>query len=132
MYSTESMLHLLSLPVSLMLGGVSYPNNSIVNITEIGNEVNAALICSTTFGLCCFSGSGNGWFYPDRSEIFNGPDLPYHRTRTGSPNPNPGRILLHRSTGTTTGIFQCIIPDDSGVLTSFYVGIYTNTTGEYS
>ena len=110
--------------IGLTLNGVSYTNNSIVNITEIENG-SAALKCTTTLPWCCFSGTGSWWF-PNRREVMRDEELPYYRTRAR----NPGTLLLHRSTGTTTGIFRCDIPDAMGEIRSLYVGIYNNNTGE--
>jgi len=114
--------------IGFTLNGVSYTNNSIVNITDIGTG-SAALLCTTTLPNCCFSTTGgmNGWFLPNGTEVMNNVALPYYRTRATTPT---GTLLLHRSTGTTTGIFRCDIPDVSGEIRSLYVGIYTSTTGE--
>ena len=113
--------------IGLTVNGVSYTNNSIVTITEIGTG-SAALFCITTLPRCCYSGTGgmNGWFLPNGREVMRDEELPYYRTRA---HPT-GRLLLHRNTGTTTGIFRCDIPDVSGEVRSLYVGIYTSTTGE--
>ena len=99
-----------------------------MTITEVGTD-SAALLCTTTLPECCYSSSGgaNGWFFPNGGEVMR-QGSQYYRTRAQS----PGTLLLHRnSEGTTTGIFRCDIPDASGVTQSLYVGIYTNTTGEF-
>ena len=119
--------------IGLTLNGLKYTNNSVVNITDIGNG-SAALICTTTYTPCCFSGPppGTNWYFPDGSLVNNTNTLPYYRTRTDYLfSHEPGAVLLHRnSEGTTTGVFRCDIPDDSGYFQSIYVGIYTATTGE--
>ena len=104
-----------------------YPNNSIVTNTDIGTG-SEALLCTTTYTPCCSSANQETqWYFPNGSQVPNNPSLPYQRTR----GQNPGRVILSRnSESTTTGIFRCDIPDDSGVTQSFYVGIYTATTGE--
>jgi len=126
--STESIFSPISV-VGLTLDGVSYPNHGIVNITEIGTG-GAALHCTTTIPVCCYSGQGgaNGWFLPNGVGVMRDGSLPYYRTRTQ----NPGALLLNRNPeGTTTGIFRCDIPVNGGTQ-SLYVGIYTNTSGECS
>jgi len=128
--STESVFNICPYQFSgigFTLNGVSYTNNSIVTITEIGTG-SAALLCTTTLPGCCFSTTGgiNGWFLPNGREVMNSVALPYYRTRAYP----TGRLILHRSTGTTTGIFRCDIPAASGVVQSLYVGIYNNNTGE--
>jgi len=110
----------------MTLNGVTYPNNSIVNITDIGTG-SAALLCTTTYTPCCNSldNPETQWYFPNRSQVPNNPALPYQRTR------GPGIVILNRnSESTTTGIFHCDIPDASGVLQSLYVGIYISSTGE--
>jgi len=113
--------------IGLSLNSVSYSNNSIVMITEVGTG-SAALLCTTTLPGCCYSSSGgaNGWFFPNGSEVMRQVSQ-YYRTRAQ----NPGALLLNRNPeGTTTGIFRCDIPDAGNVAQSLHVGIYTNTTGE--
>jgi len=115
------------LGISLTLNGVSYTNNSIVTITEIGTG-SAALHCTTTLPRCCFSGQGGGWFLPNGNVLINNANLPYYRKRAQ----NPGALLLHRNPeGTTTGIFRCDIPVTDGTQ-SLYVGIYTSTGESYT
>ena len=118
------------------VGGVTrtYVNNSIVTRTDIGTG-SAALLCTTTYTPCCSSANPDTqWYFPNGSEAQNNGGLPYYRTRN---NPDLGArtglrsILLHRNPqGTTTGIFRCDIPDESGVLQSVFVGIYDSGTGE--
>ena len=113
--------------IRLPVNGVTYPNNSIVANTDIGNG-SAALACTTTYTSCCSSANQETqWYFPNGSQVPNNPNLPYRRSR-GS---NPGRVILNRnSESTITGIFHCDIPDARGELQSLYVGIYTSTTGE--
>ena len=111
---------------------MQYTNNSVVTITDIGTG-SAALICTTTYRACCFSGPppGTHWYFPNGSRISNTNTLPYYRTRTDGQISPPGSVLLHRNPeGTTTGIFRCEIRDATGAFQSIYVGIYTATTGE--
>ena len=121
----------------LTLNNINYTNNSVVTITDIGTG-SAALICTTTYIPCCYSGPppGTHWYFPNGSRINNTNTLPYYRTRTDGqrfpPGTSPidGTVLLHRnSEGTTTGVFRCEILDTTGVFQSIYVGIYTATTG---
>ena len=129
--SIESIFPSISV-VGLTLNDVSYTNNSVVTITEIGTG-SAALHCTTTLLGCCFSAHGGGWFLPNGNAILNNPSLPYYRTRTSYPT---GALLLnHNPVATTTGIFRCDAPvtyGSPGDTQSLYVGIYTSTTGECS
>ena len=124
-------IYVISFPfsgVGLTLNSVPLTNNSIVTNTDITSTV--LLVCTTTYTSCC-TGFGNPdtqWYFPNGSEVMNQPtSLPYRRTRGQS----PGRVnLIRNSDTTTTGIFHCDIPDDSGALQSLYVGIYDSGTGE--
>ena len=113
--------------VSLFLNGVQYPDNSVVNITDIGTG-SAALFCTTTRIGCCLSTDGSNWYFPDGNTVQrNG--ATYYRTRTVS-SAAGGTVRLNRNPeATTTGVFRCDIPG-SGGLQSILVGIYTATTGE--
>ena len=123
--------------IGLTLNNVQYTNNSVVTITDIGTG-SAALLCTTTYYPCCFSGPegtpGTHWYFPNGSRVENTNTLPYYRTRIdGYPQftSEPGTVLLHRNPGaTTTGVFRCEIRDAIGAFQSIYVGIYTATTGE--
>ena len=102
--------------------------------TDIGTD-SAALLCTTTHAICCSSANPETqWFFPNGSLVLNLRDLPYYRTRN---NPDfagrtgPRSVRLNRNPqGTTTGLFQCDVLDDSGVLQRMFVGIYDSGTGE--
>ena len=118
--------------IGLTLNSVQYTNNSVFTITDIGTG-SAALRCTTTRSGCCSSAHPTTqWYFPSGSQVQNPSSLPnpsmtFSRTRARF----PGTVLLHRNPGaTTTGVFRCDIPDDSGDLQSLYVGIYTDTTGD--
>ena len=117
--------------ITLTLDSVDYTNNSVVTITDIGTG-SAALLCITTYSDCCASGNPRTqWYFPNGAQVPNlgmpVPSMTFSRTRSR----NPGTVLLHRNSEvTTTGVFHCDIPDDSGDIQSIYVGVYTATTGE--
>ena len=119
--------------IGLTLNNVSYTNNSVVTITDIGTG-SAALLCTTTLNPgCCFSfpAPGNHWYFPNGTRVDRFNTLPYYRSRIDGNFDPPGRVILHRNPGaTTTGIFHCEILDARRVFQSIYVGIYTGTTGE--
>ena len=114
--------------IQLTVNGVTYPNNSIVTNTDIGNG-SAALLCTTTLPGCCYSGhTETQWYFPNGSQVPNNSSLPYQRTR----GQNPGRVNLNRnSESNITGIFHCDIFVANDTIWSLYVGIYNATTGEF-
>ena len=117
--------------ITLILSSVQYTNNSVVTITDVGTG-SAALLCTTTNTSCCSSGNpATQWYFPNGTQVPNlgssPPSMTFSRTRSTS----PAAVRLNRNPeATTTGVFQCDIPDDSGDLQSIYVGIYNATTGE--
>ena len=119
--------------IELILNGLQYTNNSVVTITDIGTG-SAALLCTTTYRHCCFSGPppGTHWYFPNRTRVERLNTLPYYRSRIdGNIWSEPGTVLLHRyPEGNTTGVFRCEILNEFGNFQSLYVGIYTTTTGE--
>ena len=127
-HAIVSEVDVFSTGIGLTLNNVSYTNNSVVTISDIGTD-SAALICTTTRQACCLSTDGSEWYFPDGSAVQrNG--TTYYRTRTIGSGSGP-TVRLNRNAGaTTTGVFHCDILDASGVLQSIYVGIYTNTTGK--
>ena len=135
---TVCMFFMYTTGIWLTLNNVQYTNNSVVTITDIGTD-SAALLCTTTYRFCCYSGPppGTHWYFPNGTRVDGFNTLPYYRSRTDGqrfpPGTSPigGTVLLHRNPeGTTTGIFCCEIRDANGFFQSIYVGIYTATTGE--
>ena len=108
--------------IGLALYGVQYPNNSVVNIADIGTG-STALHCTITYRPCC--SSAYHWYFPNGTRLTDVSTLPYYSVRSSA------AVLLNCNSGaTTTGVFHCDILDASGDLQSLYVGIYTATTGE--
>ena len=106
--------------IQLTLNNVQYTNNSVVTITDIGTG-SAALLCTTTNFGCCLSTDGSQWYFPDGSWVQRSETLPYYRTRTILADVGSATVRLNRNPGaTTTGVFHCDIPDDSGDLQRMY------------
>ena len=105
--------------VYISLRGKTYPQNSNILITDIGEGDSDALICHTDLAQCCrlhqtINGSRLGeWFYPDASTVNNQVSSEtFYRSRDSSV------VLLHRRGSTTspTGQFCCEVPDASYAL----------------
>ena len=109
--------------------GELYSNNSIVNVTDIGSGTNA-LYCFTNRSGCCRGsdgGASGGWFFPDGSEVNGGgktSSLDFSRNR------GPSAVLLNRRNNVMgpTGFYRCDVMDESNVLQSIHIGLYT---GQY-
>ena len=113
--------------IRFTLGGLTYQNNSLVTLEDIG-EGDGALSCVTDLPACCRhpyapSGLGN-WFFPNGSSVSGTGSRWYiYRTR--------GQMMvhLHRKRGGEDGIYCCKIPDTMGVTQAVYIGVYTASTG---
>ena len=113
--------------VRFILNGTTYQNNSIVTLDDIG-EGNNALFCVTDQTACCrrpftdsieLNATGN-WFFPNGSRVpSSGVQWDFHRTRDQS------AVRLQRRRGGEEGIYQCMIPDATGVDQTIYIGVYS-------
>ena len=97
--------------------GKTYPNNSNILITDIGEGDSGAVLCKTNLYNCCKSNQTNnsgalgGWFYPNSSPVPTGQsnDLYRNRDRSVVRLNRRGNIL------SPTGKFCCEIPDASNI-----------------
>ena len=113
------------------LKGELYSNNSIVNITDIGNGTNA-LYCFANRSDCCrgSDGGANGeWFFPDGSQVDGNGRV---STLDFSRNRGPSAVLLNRRNNATgpTGVYLCEVLDVRNVNQSIHIGLYTFNGGQ--
>ncbi len=103
-----------------MLGGRTYCDDDIVNITDIGDSVAGgdALLCLTDNTNCC-SGPDGEFYYPD------GTDVGFSISNSLYRNRGEGVARLNRRNGATSplGRYRCDIPDASGTTRSVYINI---------
>lgn len=111
--------------VSLSLRGVTYLNNSVVQLSEIG-EGDDALLCHTDNTGCCTLSSGRRegeWYFPggDRVLVFSDVD----RTRDFYRNRGHMLIRLNRlnNSMSPTGCYHCDIPNANDVIHTLYIYI---------
>ena len=81
-----------------------------------------ALLCFTNNLDCCqeqLQRFGE-WYFPDGSAVERQGDSNIYRNR------GPSVVRLNQGNNSTslTGVFLCVIPDDSGTNQSIYVGVY--------
>ena len=117
--------------VTFALNGALYGNNSIVTITDIGDEVHSALLCITNNRGCCDSdesGGTNGilWYLP-KGMLVNRSGLSFYQ------NAGSSVLRLFRKRGATSpnGIFHCQVPDASGTQKHIFIGVYPSNAGKY-
>ena len=115
------------------LKGITYQNNSIVTLEDIG-EGGDALLCMTDVTDCCQPHLGRAlgnWFFPNGTRVpSSGNQWDFHRSRGESV------VRLQRRRGGVDGIYRCVIPvpqsDAEDVNQTIFIGVYAASTGESS
>ena len=115
--------------VRFSLRGITYQNNSIVTLEDIG-EWDYALLCVTDQPVCCrhpYTPTLGNWFFPNGTRLLSSfwTQWNFYRDR--------GQMLvnMHRRRGGVTGIYRCVIPDAMNVTQTIYIGVYTANSGEW-
>ena len=119
---------LIALGIVFFLNGKLCPNNSLVNLEDIGKG-NKALLCLTNNTSCCESTSAVGWYGPGEMEA---PIMAEMNNITSLyTSRGPSVIRLNKINGATdsSGVFHCRIPDAGGNDQTIYIGIYLNGRG---
>ena len=120
--------------VWLSLNGITYQNNSLVTLEDIG-ENDTALLCITNQTTCCRplntgekGFSIRNWIFPNDTKVpsssVNGTQWNFYRER------GQMVVYLYRRRCGVDGIYYCKIPDSLNVTQTIYIGVYTATTGE--
>ena len=144
MFNTKTLIHYNNSVCSILgtgegvrfsLRGITYQNNSLVTLEDIG-EWKDALLCVTDQPACCrhsFTGEmgpaiGN-WFFPNGTRVLNfyanyttRMQWDFFRTR--------GQMIvhMHRRRGGVDGIYRCEIPDAMNVTQTTYIGVYSRAS----
>ena len=97
-------------------------------LSNRSGSIDNPLLCVTPDNTTyCSSAETEGaplgnWYFPNGTEVpTNGTGWLFYSTR------GPGVVRLHRHTGGVSGIYRCVIPDQSGVNQTLYVGLYATT-----
>ena len=119
-----NLLHYFS-GVHLTINNEYIPNNGTVLLNEIGFTDYTALLCHTNNPPSPSSGvSGGDWFGPNGTRVLGEDD------DNGVPgfvrNRGPNVVTLKRSNSIIQpeGIYKCVIPDDTLINRTVYVGLY--------
>ena len=123
--------------VYLQINGARVPNHGFVGRGELSDRnrsIDNPLLCVTPDNTTCCSSAETGgtplwnWYFPNGTEVpTNDTGWLFYITR------GPGVVQLHRRTGGVSGIYRCVIPDQSGINQTLYVGLYaisSITSGE--
>ncbi|XP_064393132.1 uncharacterized protein LOC135340597 isoform X2 [Halichondria panicea] len=118
-------------PVYVSVGTTKFAtNNSQVSIDTIGDTTETALTCKTDSTICCTGqdnpNSANGlgdWLLPNGTAIIRNLDITISDTDLLYSVRNTSALRLHRrgSVSGPTGSYCCVIPDSTGVNTTFCV-----------
>ena len=103
---------------------MQYPNNSIVNIEDVGEGVDA-MACQTDKRPCCGTRPNRfgEWYYPNGSRVpIEGEGALFYRNRN-----DEGLVLLNRRPWThetaSIGLFCCELPDASDINQTLCIGL---------
>ena len=107
-----------------MLGDITYPNNTVVLIEDIGEADMNSLKCTTAYDPCCRSSRQGNFYYPNKVPVLiqsqaSSSRQSLYRTR-GS-----GSVSLKQQSGDPPplGRYHCEIPNGRGILQSLYIKI---------
>ena len=111
-----------------LLRNVTYQNNSLVNLVDIGIG-DDALFCKTDLTHCCNRHHGGtslgNWLYPNKTIVpSNQNKWDFYRGRSNM------AVVMHHRRGGVNGIYRCEIPDTTNVPQTIYIGVYNTSTGE--
>ena len=114
------------------LNGITYQNNSLVILEDIGESHNA-LLCMTNFSGCCNqprsenrSALGN-WYLPNGSRV---PSMNANEQSDFYRDRGQSVVRMNRRRGGEEGIYRCEIPDSMNVKQIIYIGVYATHSGE--
>ena len=118
--------------VYLQINGTRVPNHGFLGRGELSNHnrsIDNPLLCVTPDNTTCCSSAETGgsplgnWYFPNGIEVpTNDTGWLFYTTR------GPGVVRLHRHTRGVSGIYHCVMPDQSGVNQTLYVGLYAITS----
>ena len=104
-----------------------------MNLEDIGEEDDTALLCITNLTACCQPAQANGsslgnWYFPNGtrvpSEFVNETIWDFYRDR------GLMVVRMKRRRGGEEGIYRCEIPDSMNVTQTIYIGVYTRASSD--
>ncbi len=104
------------------LNGITYLNNTVVDVNDIGIDT-AALLCITDNTACCSTNRKGEFYYPNGSAVpIDAAGSDFYRNRGDQVIRLHGRNSNAR---TPLGKYRCELPDSSGLNQTIYINIYS-------
>ena len=111
-----------------LLDGTRVPNHGFLDRADLSRPTDNPLLCVTPDNVTCCSTAETGgdplgyWYFPNGTQVpTNDTGWLFYITR------GPGVVRLHRRTRGVSGIYHCVIPDQSGVNQTLDVRLYAIT-----
>ena len=103
-------------------GAHNIPNRGAVHLAALG-----ILVCTTVYQPCCSAAGQGGWYYPNGSAVppaAGGATLFASRSGQGYIGLNQRNNFSENGLN-VDGVYNCEVPDSSGMNETLYVGIYS-------
>lgn len=121
--------------VRLSFQGNPIANNSIVLISDIGDNMDNRILCITSNPECCTRSTNRlgFWYFPSGREVTGRSSSEnIYRVRSSAESKSSTKlnaVMLGRrdvNASGPTGLYRCVIPDRFGVDQTFIIGIYSS------
>ena len=106
--------------LQLIFRGVSYPNNSVLSLNDIGDtSTGSAILCTTNRSPCCSIPPNRFgfWYYPNGSVVPN--NAAGHDFSRGRGDNQTIYLNRRNNAQSPSGLFCCQLPDSSDVNQTF-------------
>ena len=119
---------IISGPVYFELNGKVYPNNSVISLSEVG-ENEHALLCKTDLTTCCATPPNRSgeFYYP------NGDTVTVKRLEHGfyrDRGAQEVRLNRREGVGSPSGRFHCAVPDASGTTQNLFIHLLNDVIND--
>lgn len=107
----------------MIFEGSVLPNNSLIVRGDVREGEDGLTCTSEYFGCCSDVNASVGWYSPTGGAVYEGADgaTDLYVTR------ETGFVRLNRITGGQSALYWCDVPDYTGTLQRYYVGLYVNS-----
>lgn len=104
----------------MLFEGNTLPNNTLIVRGSVGEGEDGITCTSDNVDCCSGLNASSGWFNPAGDAVHEGAV----GATTLYVSRGAGFVRLNRRTGGSSALYWCDVPDYSGTLQRFYVGLY--------